>query len=604
MSRLLTPFRWLGRLLRWIRIGTLNLLTLLIIAAIIGAFVAHTRRPGVPANAVLVLDPHGPLVYHSDQSRLQKLADELGGHAPPGVQVRYMVEAIDRAAGDPRIHLLALNLSSFGGGSITQLETVAHALQRFRASGKPIYAYAPAYSQGAYLLASQADHIYLPSLGMVFVTGFSAHQLYFKHLFDKLGVTVYAFRKGKYKSAVEPMTRAQMSPAAKTENKAWLAVWWNTYLDTVAKGRGFPSTRIKTYANELPRLLEAAQGNAAQLALEQKLITHIGDARSFQRALATAMKRPLHDLPTIGLHDYVAATRKPSATRTIVAVVPIDGMLLPGSNTNPGTVAAQLTVDQLHKLAGEANVKAVVLQVDSPGGSVTAAQDIREAILSLRRAGKPVVVSMGTLGASGAYWLATAADRIYAHPTTLTADIGVFALFPNYSGVLDKLGIGYSGVGTTPNAGALSPFSPLTKNEKHAMQAVVDHLYSRFVHLVADSRHLSLAHAEQSAQGRAWSGVDAKRLGLVDALGGMPQAIGAAAKLAKLKSGAYRVEYLSTPGTLQPLTLARQWGLSALLPAGTLPTAADIGLKQLRLLLKQAHPYGLFSYSPIAPLIR
>jgi protease-4 len=585
----------------------LNLLTLLLIAAIIGAFLAQIKHPRVPANAALLLDPHGPLIYHSSSSWERRLAIHLRGAPASGVLVRHMVEAIDHAAHDPRIRLLALNLSSFGGGSITQLETVARALRRFRASGKPIYAYAPTYPQGAYLLASQADHVYMSSLGQVFVTGFSAHQLYFRHLLDKLGVTFYAFRKGKYKSAVEPMTRTEMSPAAQIENRAWLAVWWNTYANTVASGRGLLSTRIKDYANALPRLLEAAQGDAARLALKQKLITHIGDAQSFQRALATAMKQPVNDLSTIGLHDYLTATHRPSTAKATIAVVPIDGMLLPGGDRTPGTVAAQLTADQLLGLADEANVKAVVLQVNSPGGSVTAAQDIREAILTLRKAGKPVVVSMGTLGASGAYWLSSAADRIYAHPTTLTADIGVFALLPNYSGVLDKLDIGYSGVGTTSNAGTLSPFAPLTTNDKRAMQAVVDHLYGRFVHLVADSRRLSPAQAEQSAQGRAWSGLDAKRLGLVDALGGMPQAIAASARLAQLKSGDYRVDYLATPGTLRPLTMVRQFGLSTLIsglmPVSELPVPAANGLDQVRLLLGQSHPYGLFSYLPVAPLI-
>jgi len=450
MRILLLPFIWLGRAMHWMRMGILNLLTLAILLFLV-VFIAYKLlyHVVVPDGAALLIAPHGALFYSQSESWQSRVLNHLAGQKSADVSIRQMVQGIDRASTDPRIHLLELNLSDFSGGSITQLDTVARALRRFRAHGKPIYAYAPDYSQDAYLLAAQANHIYMPKLGAVLITGFSTRGLYFKGLLDKLGITVYAFRQGQYKSAMEPLTLTHMSKPAQVENAAWLKVWWNAYRQNVAQGRGLKPSQIGDYANHLPELLVHYQGNAAELALKQGLITHIGDAHTFRLAVDAALKQSPSHVKLIGLHAYLSATQKPVAARAQIAVIPIDGMLVTGDKPLPGMVAAQATIKQLNRVRHEASVKAVVLQVNSPGGDVDAAQAIRAAIVRLREAHKPVVVSMGTLGASGAYWLSTAADRIYAHPTTLTADIGVFALFPNYAGLLKKLGIHYSGVATT-----------------------------------------------------------------------------------------------------------------------------------------------------------
>ncbi|MBU2824536.1 signal peptide peptidase SppA, partial [Acidithiobacillus ferrooxidans] len=305
----------------------------------------------------------------------------------------------------------------------------------------------------------------------------------------------------------------------------------------------------------------------------------------------------------IGLHAYLAATKPSTTASAKIAVVPIDGMLVTGDAPLPGVVAAQATIKQLDRVGHEASVKAVVLQVNSPGGDVNAAQAIRAAILRIRKAHKPVIVSMGTLGASGAYWLSTAADRIYAHPTTLTADIGVFALFPNYAGLLKKLGIHYSGIATTRNANAMSPFSPLGKNVQKALQAMVDNTYADFVNLVANARHIPTNKVEHDAQGRAWSGLDAYHLGLVNALGGMPQAIQEAAKLAKLSKGKYQVQYLPppTPSNNIPQWL-NMWSLARLRDVILGENSALHGvipMEQIRLLIHEAHPYALMAYLPV-----
>ena len=606
MNIFLALFAWLGQLLHWLRVGMLNLFTLLVLAVIGAALFQATRHPAVPDDAALIATPSGSLVYSSSTMPWQSVVDKLSGQGRQEVLLRRLVAAIDRSATDPRIRLLALNLGRFNGGSLPQLETVVKALRRFRQAGKSIYVYAPNYSQGDYLLAAQANYIYLPPLGAVMIAGYADDHLYFKGLLSKLGIKVTVFRKGKYKSAVEPFIRENMSTSAKTENRAWLNVWWQTYVDTVAKGRGLAPAKIRFYAENLPQLLEQVNGNASQLARQQGLVNVIGDYRQFRKAVATALDQQPDHLRAIDYRDYFVATRSRQGSRSIIAVVPIDGMLLTGEEPVPRAVMAEATVRQLDRLRHEENVKAVVLQVNSPGGSVDAAEAIRRAVVRLRKAGKPVVVSMGTLGASGAYWLSTAANQIYAQRTTITADIGVFALYPDFSGTLTKLGIGYSGVATTANANALMPFHPLSPKIGQSLQAIVDHLYTRFVTLVAQARHLPLAQAEQVAQGRAWSGEAALHLKLIDHLGGLQQAIIKAAHLAKLPGKAYRVDYLPrSPGYSIVDWLRPRIMLGTLLSMEpiewTVPGLQRAPLRNLRLLLDQAHSYGFFSYGPMAP---
>ncbi len=610
--RLLLPLRRLDRFLRGLRRVTLDLLTLAVIALAVAAAGMLLQRPGVPSRAVLWVAPEGRLVYSYSEPRWSRALDRAIGRPSSEVRIRDLTTAIDRAAKDPRIRALALDLRRFGGGSLPAAHTVARAVARFRAAGKPVYAYATNYSQSVYLVAAPAGHIFLDPMGAVLITGYADERLYFGKLLTRLGVHVYTFRKGKYKSAVEPLVRSAMSAAARAENEAWLRTWWSTYVEAVARARGLAASQVAQYAERLPQLLTGADGDAAALALERHLVTRVADYATFRVAVTRAvLGHASGRLPRIGVRRYLAATPHPAGGGAVIAVVPVDGALLTGTQAVPGTVSAAATVHQLDRLQRRADVRAVVLQVNSPGGSVYAADEIRRALLRLRRAGKPVVVSMGTLGASGAYWLSTAAQRIYAHRTTITADIGVFAVYPDLSGALERLGIGVSGVATTPTAGALSPLRPLRPAVAAALQASVDHIYRRFVDLVAVARRLTPARAQQVAQGRAWSGAAALRLGLIDAIGGLRDAVQGAAQLAKLKSGRYRVDYLP-PGqsgwarglvpqvarTLLgrdaaggPLTLVR-----ALAPrAGATRTLENL------LLLVRVHPGDPLAYSFILP---
>ncbi|MHB1241097.1 MAG: signal peptide peptidase SppA [Gammaproteobacteria bacterium] len=613
MNRLLLPIRWLGRFLRGLRRAALDLLTLtVLVIGAIAVFVA-LHRPGVPGAAVLRVAPHGRLVYSYSEPRWSRALNRALGNPSAQVRIRDLTTAIDRAAHDPKIKVLALDLRNFQGGSLPGVRSVARAVARFRHAGKPVYAYASSYSQGDYLIAASATRIFLNPMGAVVIAGYSDEQLYFKKLLERVGVRVYAFRVGKYKSAVEPLIRANMSAAADAENRAWLRTWWSTYRQAVATTRGITPAQVEYYANHLSALLTQAHGDAATLALQQGLVSTLADYDSFRRALArTVTGRPAAQFPEIGYRRYLAATRPAPTGAIAIAVVPIDGMLLSGASAVPGAVAAGPTVEQLDRLRHDKNVRAVVLQVNSPGGSVYAADAIRRAVVHLRRAGKPVVVSMGTLGASGAYWLSTAAQKIYAHRTTITADIGVFALYPDFSRTLAKLGIGVSDVATTPTAGALSPFRPIRPEVAKELQASVGHIYRRFVGLVARARGLSPAEVDSAAQGRAWSGADALRLRLIDQIGGIRQAIGSAAHLADLKPGSYHVDYLpraGSPGVSQSLTpeltqaLFRRSGENPFDVLRTVSAPLNPVARRLHdlAILLRTRPYGLFAYSLIVP---
>ncbi|AOV15903.1 signal peptide peptidase SppA [Acidihalobacter aeolianus] len=609
MGKLMGLLRWIDRVLHGIRRGLLNLITLFVLLVIAFALFHAAKSPRVQHESVLVVAPEGHLVYSYTDSDWQRAINVMLDQPRDEVLIRSLTDAIDHAASDPRIKVMELNLNRFEGGSITQLETVADALARFRKAGKPIFAYAGSYSQGSYLLAAEANHVYMNPLGAVMIAGYGAYQPYFKTLLDRIGVTMYAFRKGKYKSAVEPMTRTDMSPAAREENAAWLQTWWSSYTARVAAARGLQPAQIEHYASQLPHLVDAAQGNTAKLAKQQGLVNVIGSWREFQKAVSEADVRPLKDTPRINYLAYDEATHKRAAQSAAVAVVPLDGMIVSGDKAVPGTVASGPTVEQLDRLLHDAAVHAVVLQVDSPGGSVDASEDIRSAVLRLRAAGKPVVVSMGTLAASGAYMISSAAQTLYAEPTTITADIGVFALVPNVSAALGKLGIDVNGIGTTPSVGSESPLMPLKPDVATAMQSHVDYLYHRFVSQVAQGRKLGYEQVDAVAQGRAWSGEAALRLKLIDHLGGIGDAIADAARLAHLKPGGYRVDYLPRAGQKKGFgALSQTMGLMAQSSLGgqgaiaALARFLDLPARELQdtaLLLHSARPYGYFAYDPV-----
>lgn len=612
MGIILRIILWCGSVLHFFRRIILDLLTLAVLVGI-GLFLTHlARTPKVPSGAILVVAPKGRLIYNYREDSWHRLLAGMIDQQNNATLIRTLTASIERAAVDPRIKLMELDLRGFDGGSLTQLLSVAKALADFRRHGKSIYVYSPSYGQGTYLLAAQANHVFLNPLGSVEIDGYGDYHAYFKKILDRFGVTVDTFRVGKYKSAVEPFIRSGMSQSARDENNAWLKTWWSIYRENVSTARKMKMAQITDYANQLPELIAHANGNAAELALQYGLIDQVASWHEYEKAVAAAAGYTQPNVVKVNVNAYGEATFKPVHSKSEIAVVPVDGILLESSTPVSGSVVTGATAAQLDYLVDDREVRAVVLQVNSPGGSVTTAEAIREAVLRLRAAGKPVVVSMGTLGASGAYLVSSAAQTIFVHRTTITADIGVFALLPNVSKTLNKVGIEISGVRTSPFAGQMSPLIPLNPKIASGIQKQVDYLYQRFVQQVAEGRKLSVKDVDQIAQGRAWSGEEAVRLRLADQLGGMDKALAAAAKLAHLAPGKYHVSFLQSPGQVGLISRANMlsaasmgnsfpsFGLmSSLISTGDAEIDSS-SIKDAFLILQDASTEHYFDFYPVA----
>lgn len=516
------------------------------ILAVIGFALSGGPSVSVPKSAALVWTPIGNLV-DSPESGEQELAGQLFQRAPRQTRVENLVKALNRAAHDPRIKEAVLKLDQLDSAGMAQLQTLAKAIRAFKKSGKPVIAYAGSYTQPAYFLAAQANSVEMDPMGQVLLDGFGVYNHYFKDALDNLGVKVHVFRVGKYKSAVEPFTRNNMSPAAKQADQAWLNTLWGAYKNGVAQGRKLQPDSIKQYVDHFADRLSAANGDAAQVAKQSGLVDSLDTLQQLRKQVGerVGMNPDTGTFNQISDRDYLVATRhgdKHPGHR--VAVIVAEGPIVDGAGY-AGTVGSETLTELFRRAQDDDRVDAVVLQVNSPGGSVFASEQIRRAVLATRDAGKPVVVSMSNMAASGGYWISMDANQIFARPTTLTGSIGIFALVPNISGPLNELGIHTDGIGTTPLSGALRIDRPMSQQAAQALDAVIKNGYQRFISHVAQARHMQVQAVNSIAQGRVWSGADAKRLGLVDHLGGRHDAIQAAAKLAKLKPGEYSVETLS-----------------------------------------------------------
>ncbi len=500
----------------------------------------------VQDGIALVWAPSGAVLERSELDPQEILAQQLLGQEAPYSLLRDLVDSLDHAAGDSRIRALFLKLDGLDYAGMAQLEELAAAITRFRASGKPVFAYAGDYTQDQYYLAAQADQLYLDPLGGVWLEGFGLYQYFFKDALDKLQVDLHVFRVGEYKSAVEPFLRNDMSPEARAANRAWLDVLWTVYKQGIAAARDFEPDAVERYTTELPARLVEVLGDAGALAKNTKLVDDLL-TREQVRQKVREMVGTDEDHGSFRQIDhptYLAAVRLEQARRQYrlaqIGLVVAQGALVDGESGRATTGG-----DTLARLIEEArrneDLAALVLRIDSPGGSVTAAEAVRREIDLMRAAGKPVVVSMSSTAASGGYWIAMNADQIWADDTTITGSIGVFGLMPTFDRPLNKFGIHVDGLGTTPMAGATRSDRPLAPEIAAAMQAGVEYYYRQFVGQVAAARRLDVNRADQLAQGRVWSGLDAKRLGLVDHIGGLREAGAAAAKLAGLAEGQYRI---------------------------------------------------------------
>lgn len=522
----------------------LHLLVLLVIAGfVVGAL--RGSVPRIPDQAALVVAPTGTLVEQLSGDPLSRAVAQARGQGHDETLLWDLTTAIRGAATDARIRVLVLNFDQMDGvaGQPTMSE-LAQAIREFKASGKKVIAYGQSYGRDSYYLAALADEVYVDPLGYVLVEGYSRYRWYYKDVLDKYNVDINVFRVGKYKSAVEDLTRSQMSPEDREESQAYLGELWTSYRQAVDGARGLRPGSIAGYVTALPQATVAAQGAAAQVALRDHLITGIKGAPDVERRIAEITGADENgNFHQVSAQDYARVLNgEKSLGRTRVAVIVAEGDILDG-NQSPGSIGGETMTQLLRQAKQDEKVKAVVLRVDSPGGSVTASEQIYREVQALRKAGKPVVVSMANYAASGGYYISSPADEIWASPATITGSIGIFAEVPNINRTLTKFGVGVDGLSSTPLDGMLQRLDvPLSDPARMLIQANVDYGYSQFLERVANGRHKTTAQVDEIGQGRVWSGADAKAHGLVDQLGSFGDAVKAAARRAHLNE--YKLQFL------------------------------------------------------------
>ncbi|MFN6970822.1 MAG: signal peptide peptidase SppA [Rheinheimera sp.] len=530
-----------------IRNLVLNLIFLALFVVVLSGIFSGDDKIEVPPTAALVLDLNGDLVEEQSWvDPVEALINESAGGSEetPEILVRDLVKVIQNATKDDKIKVMVLALADLNSGSIDKLQTVGAELEKFKAAGKKIYATGNFYSQNQYFLASYADSINLQPGGSVILDGYGSYPMYYRSALEKLKITTHVFKVGTYKSAVEPFLRDDMSPEAKEANSLWLNELWSTYKTQVAARRGFEVTNFDETFASLTEKLTAVEGNLTQYALNAKLVDTLKTREGFQQdmiALVGADDKE-HTFNQIHYEDYrklvIPPVKVVNPMTDKVALVIARGNIVDGT-AKAGTIGGDSTARLLRQARYDEKVKAVVLRIDSGGGSKFASEIIAEEIQLLKDAGKPVIASMGAVAASGGYWIAANANEIWASPTTITGSIGIFAMFPTAEKAFSTLGVNVDGVGTTELAGfssGLPFFRGLTPDAEKLMQLTVERGYDEFLSFVGTSRNLEKVAVDKVGQGRVWTGTKALEFGLVDKLGTLDDAIAAAASKASLSN--------------------------------------------------------------------
>lgn len=538
-------FKWTWRLLNFVREMVLNLFFIFLVLVGVGIWmqVSGGDSKETASRGALLLDISGVIVDKPDSSqRFSKLSRQLLGASSDRLQENSLfdiVNTIRQAKDDRNITGIVMDLKNFAGGDQPSMQYIGKALKEFRDSGKPVYAVGENYSQGQYYLASFANKIWLSPQGVVDLHGFATNGLYYKSLLDKLKVSTHVFRVGTYKSAVEPFIRDDMSPAAREADSRWIGELWQNYLNTVAANRQIPAQQVFPGAQGLLEGLTKTGGDTAKYVLENKLVDALASSAEIEKALTKEFGWSKTDKNYRAISYYDYALKTPADTGDSIGVVFANGAIMDGEETQ-GNVGGDTTAAQIRDARLDPKVKAIVLRVNSPGGSVTASEVIRAELAAARAAGKPVVVSMGGMAASGGYWISTPANYIVANPSTLTGSIGIFGVITTVENSLDSIGVHTDGVSTSPLAD-VSITKALPPEAQQMMQLSIENGYKRFITLVADARHSTPEQIDKIAQGHVWTGQDAKANGLVDSLGDFDDAVAKAAELAKVKQ--WHLEY-------------------------------------------------------------
>ena len=545
------PIGWVFAKFWWLLDGTrralLNLLLLLILVVLAVGLFSRGNKP-LQEKTTLVLSLNGSLVEQfSGSPREQAMAQLRGGEIQKQTRLRDVLATLEAAAKDDNITVLMLDLDDFSGAGMASLREVAAALTAFKTSGKKVIAYGDGYSQRGYFLAAVADEVYLHPMGAVMLEGFGRYRTYYKDAFDRLGVSANVLRVGAFKNAAEPYYANGPSPASLEAERVLYGDLWGRYTGAVEAARKLPAGSIAKLIDSLPGSLEAVKGDAAQLMLQAKLVDGIKTRDEVRELLIARGALDESDKKTrsfrrIGFTDYLAHIKPKHQTGAQIGVVVAEGEIVDGS-AGPGRVGGDSTARLIRQAREDDNIKAVLLRVNSPGGSAFASEVVRRELELTRKAGKPVVVSMGDVAASGGYWISMSSDLVMADPATVTGSIGVFGMLPTGDKLLDKLGVHTGGTTTTWLAGAYDPRRPLDPRMAAVVQAGINHIYDDFTTKAAAARKKTQPEIDAVAQGRVWTGAQALERGLIDRLGSWQDAIKEAAKLAKI-DGEPRLNYL------------------------------------------------------------
>ena len=533
----------------------LALIFLLLFFALLFGVLAGRPNAALPVSqGALVVDFDG--IVTEQPSDVDPLAALSGGNQLRELRTRDVVQALETAATDKRVTSVVLDFDRFLGGGQVSLAEIGAAVDKVRAAKKPVLAFATAYTSDSYQVASHASEIWSDEIGGVAIAGPGGSRLYYKGLMDKLGITAHIYRVGTFKSAVEPYLRSDQSPEAKEADLAYAGALWENWLTEVKKAR--PKAKIDAFVADTAGAVKAAGNDLSKAGVDAGLIDKVGSRMAFNARVAEISgaddsSRPW-EFNAIPLENWVAAN-PPSQSGVAIAVVPVVGVIVDGDASN-GTAGGDTIAEHILDAVADSGTKAIVLRVDSPGGSVLASEQIRQALLQAKAKKLPVVVSMANVAASGGYWVSTPADRIFAEPETITGSIGVFGILPSFDQALAKIGVNADGIATTPLSGQPDVFGGVNDEFNAMAQASVEDIYARFTGLVAKSRKQPVEKIRTIAEGRVWAGGTARQIGLVDQFGGLPDALASAAKMAKIDGAFHAKYYEDEPSELSKMIAA------------------------------------------------
>jgi len=575
ISALFSIFRYAGRFLTLLRNTVFNVFFLLIIIVCIAAFFTTSKTPILPDKSILILSLTGDIVEEKQPiSSIGQLLDEMGNEPAEDTEIllQDILNIIDQATTDKRIVAILLDMDKMASAGIDQLQVIGQALRRFKASGKQVIAAEDYYSQKQYYLASYANTVIINPNGGVDLHGFGAYSLYFKEALDKLKINYHVFRVGTFKSAIEPIIRDSMSPEARQQAETWLTSLWDSYTADIIKERSLSREKIDAYTHTPAELLTESGGDIAKLALKTGLVDKIWTRARIQEYLGSlAGTSSDTDYTQISSKEYLKMIGSPlvagHTSQNAIGILVAQGNILPGEQP-AGVIGGDSLAALIREARKDASIKALVLRINSGGGSAFASEIIRQELLEFKKSGKPLVVSMGTVAASGGYWIAADADEIWAAPTTLTGSIGIFGAIPTFEDSLAGIGVHSDGTGTTPMAAGLNLSQPLSPQLKDSIQLSVEFGYRQFLAIVGKGRKIDNEQLADIAEGRVFDGKTAQRIGLVDKLGNLQDAIQAAARLAKV-SNDFRPSSIQKPRSVGEQLLEELTSKSRILTPST-----------------------------------